>query len=143
MFGLSLVRLFIYGALILAVIATAWWAWDHYIKDPYIEEGRAEIRPQLAASQQAEREREAETKQCAAATKVQSDAIMAVKKQAEAAQLVSAALIAKAQADAKAHQQRNTELRKLAAAAPKVQACEKELAEADVIVVESLKAGRK
>jgi hypothetical protein len=35
------------GLAILALVLFCWWAWDHYVKDPYVEQGRAEIQPKL------------------------------------------------------------------------------------------------
>lgn len=126
-----------------AVIAGALIYGWHVFTESYREQGRAEIRPQLVASQAAERQREAETAQCVAASVVQSDAIVAAAKRATDVQAASAKLIAERQAENAKRAPRIAELQARAAAAPKLQACEKTLADADAIARESARARRK
>ncbi len=151
MFGFSLVRLGIYAAIALAVVAALAWGY-HSVKGV----GKAEqlavdtpiidgLQKKLAASETAERQREAETASCVAAGKVQTQAVLDAKAITDKAQQTARAAIAKARADGAKSEMRIAELRKMAAAPrPVVTAtCAETLSATDAILRESVRERRK
>lgn len=101
------------------------------------------LQTRLKVSLAEERQRQAETAQCVAASKVQSQAIADQAKAATDAQAASAALIAKAQAAARLNAEKIAALQAFASSAPKTQTCEKTLSDADAIARESARTRRK
>lgn len=147
MFGLSVATIIkIGGALVL--VGLLWFGW-HALTEHYEQIGKdsrngevKKLTTERDTSVAAERQREFENGQCVAATKLQSDAITAAQQRSIDAQAESRRLIAEGQAKAKAHAAQVSSWKTLAGAAPKLQSCEKELAEADAIVDESLRLRR-
>jgi hypothetical protein len=102
----------------------------------------AALETQLATSKAAERQREAETAQCVAAAKEQSEAIIDLRRRATDLQQASAKAIDDAKAKARQSASVVTSLQARAAAAPRAQSCEQTLKAADQIATDALRARR-
>ncbi len=147
-----MIQLIIYAALAAAVAGTAFAAWsgfkDH-IGQPYAEAQRQAdqkiVDKANAAQAAAEGERDhalSDTQQCVATSARQSDAVLALKRQADANAGEARKLKEQAMREATLAAPKIADLQAKAAAAPKLMACEEELGKAKDVLRDALRTRR-
>lgn len=147
-----MIQLIIYAAIAAAVAGAAFMAWNGFkdsIGQPYADAQRVAdqkiVDKANAAQAAAEGERDravGDTQQCVATQARQSDAVLELKRRADANAGEARKLKEQAMREATAAAPKIADLQAKAAAAPKLMACEEELAKAKDVLRDALRSRR-